>query len=201
MARKKETLNGKTIIRLMISLAGIMFLFGLSWLFAALTITVPGVRLTFQILFTIFASLQGFFVFLFFCAFSKDARELWKEALSCGRYKSTPFKPTLMLTSDKTGSGYSNKSTSISTLKGSENSIIISNSVVSQETSSIREHSLAEVNGNTTNRIIFMEEEEEEEEEDEAGSSGAVEWTTHCIMEVGDYRDNKEIQPHNNSHH
>lgn len=93
MARKNESLNSKTLIRLMISLAGVMFLFGLSWLFGALTITVTGIRLTFQILFAIFTSLQGFFIFLFFCVMSREARELWKESLSCGRYKSTFLNP------------------------------------------------------------------------------------------------------------
>lgn len=83
----------------MISIAGVMFLFGLSWLFGALTITVTAVRLTFQILFAIFTSLQGFFVFIFFCVFSKEARELWKETLSCGRYKSKFLNPHLQFTS------------------------------------------------------------------------------------------------------
>lgn len=99
MARKKESLNTKTLVRLMISIAGVMFLFGLSWLFGALTVTVQGLRLTFQILFTVFTSLQGFFIFLFFCVFSKEARELWKELLCCGRYKSTFLNPNLKFSS------------------------------------------------------------------------------------------------------
>lgn len=99
MARKNESLNSSTLIRLMMSVAGVMFLFGLSWLFGALTITVQGLRLTFQILFTVFTSLQGFFIFLFFCVFSKEARELWKERLSCGRYKSAFLNPNLKFSS------------------------------------------------------------------------------------------------------
>lgn len=79
----------------MISIAGIIFLFGFSWLFGALTITIQELRLTFQVLFAIFSSLQGFFIFLFFCVFSKEARELWKETLSCGRYKSKFLNPNL----------------------------------------------------------------------------------------------------------
>ena len=76
----KEKMNRKSTIRLLISLAGIMALFGLTWLFAALT--VEEASLAFQFLFAIFNSLQGFFIFLFFCVISKDARELWKDAFA-----------------------------------------------------------------------------------------------------------------------
>ena len=87
-ARKKEAVSNKTIIRLMISISGVMFLFGLTWLFAILTFSAPGLRETFQALFTVFNSFQGFFIFLFFCVFSKEAREYWKEVLSCDGYTS-----------------------------------------------------------------------------------------------------------------
>ena len=93
-ARKKEAVGNKTIIRLMISISGVMFLFGLTWLFAILTFSAPGLRETFQALFTVFNSFQGFFIFLFFCVFSKEAREYWKEVLSCGRYTSQFLHPS-----------------------------------------------------------------------------------------------------------
>ena len=93
-ARKKEQAGTKTVVRLIISVTGIMFLFGISWLFAALTITVEEIRTPSQVLFTIFNSLQGFFVFLFFCVFSNEARESWKEFLSGGRYKSSSLHPS-----------------------------------------------------------------------------------------------------------
>ena len=93
-ARKKETVDKKTIIRLLISISGVMFLFGLTWLFAILTFSVPGLRETGSVLFTIFNSFQGLFIFLFFCVISKEARESWKEFLSCGRYKSQFLHPS-----------------------------------------------------------------------------------------------------------
>ena len=94
-ARKKESVSNKTIIRLMISISGVMFLFGLTWLFAILTFSSPeGLRETFQIIFTIFNSFQGFFIFLFFCVFNKEALESWKELLSCGKYKSKLLHPS-----------------------------------------------------------------------------------------------------------
>ena len=93
-ARKKEAVSNKTIIRLMISISGVMFLFGLTWLFAILTFSVTGLRETFQILFTVCNSFQGFFIFLFFCVFNKEALESWKELLSCRKYKSKLLHPS-----------------------------------------------------------------------------------------------------------
>ena len=93
-ARKKEAVSNKTIIRLMISISGVMFLFGLTWLFAILTFSVAGLRETFQILFTVNNSFQGFFIFLFFCVFNKEAVESWKELLSCRKYKSKLLHPS-----------------------------------------------------------------------------------------------------------
>ena len=84
-ARTREQMTMVTAIRLLISVTGVMFLFGLTWLFAALTVSAAS--LVFQILFALFNSLQGFFIFLFFCVFSSDARESWKQVLSCGQYK------------------------------------------------------------------------------------------------------------------
>ena len=74
----------KTNIRLAISLFGVMVLFGLTWVLGAFTIS--GASLTFQILFAIFNSLQGFFIFIFFCVLSSDVRQLWLEMVTCGRY-------------------------------------------------------------------------------------------------------------------
>ena len=91
--RTKEQMNKKTAIRLLISIAGVMFLFGLTWLFGALTVT--GLRdsrasTAFQTLFVLLNAFQGFFIFLFFCVFSKDARESWLELFfhARDRYKS-----------------------------------------------------------------------------------------------------------------
>ena len=79
-ARKQRKSN----IRLAMSLFGIMILFGLTWVLGAFTISEAS--LTFQILFAIFNSLQGFFIFIFFCVLNKDVRQLWLERVTCGRY-------------------------------------------------------------------------------------------------------------------
>ena len=93
----KEQMDMKTTIRLLISIAKVMFLFGLTWLFGALTVTGFGdarASFAFQVLFVICNAFQGFFIFLFFCVFSKDARESWLELLCCGRYHSKSLHPS-----------------------------------------------------------------------------------------------------------
>ena len=92
---KKDKKTVENVKRLLISVFGIMFLFGLTWLFGALTIS--DASLTFQFLFAIFNSLQGFFIFLFFCVSGKKARELWLQFL-CRGHKIK----WLMSTSDNT---------------------------------------------------------------------------------------------------
>jgi len=102
--RVKEQMSKAKAIRLLISIMGVMVLFGLTWVLAALTISEAS--LVFQILFAVFNSLQGFFIFLFFCVFSKDARDFWRLLLSCGHYKSGsssyPSRPKVTSSADAT---------------------------------------------------------------------------------------------------
>lgn len=71
--------NYKDIVHTAFSMFGLMCLFGLTWLFAVFTFSVPGLRETFQLLFTIFNSLQGAFIFLFICVFSSEVRDELKS--------------------------------------------------------------------------------------------------------------------------
>ena len=84
----RQTTDGKSerrrYIRFGINLFGIMVLFGITWVLAAFTIR--GASLFFQILFAVFNSLQGFFIFFFFCVLSSDVRQQWKQLVTCGRY-------------------------------------------------------------------------------------------------------------------
>ena len=82
-----------------------MSLFGLTWLFAILTVNVTVLRQFFQILFVIFNSFQGFFIFLFFCVFNKEAIESWREFFSFGKYKSKLLHPSQAKYSSGTGTG------------------------------------------------------------------------------------------------
>ena len=90
----KDTKHRRSIITLFISILGIMSLFGISWVFAALMVTLPAIRLPAQVIFAIFSSFQGLGLFVFFCIVNRDARESWKEALSCGRYTSKFLHPS-----------------------------------------------------------------------------------------------------------
>ena len=85
-ARKLDDVNPKKraigIIKTMISVVSISLMFGLQWIFGAFTIAEASEA--FQWLFVIFSSLQGFFLFLFFCILSQDAREEWLNLFSLG---------------------------------------------------------------------------------------------------------------------
>ena len=65
-------------------------LLGLTWLFAVLA--VGKLTDTFQWLFCIFNSFQGFFIFIFYTARNKDARIEWKRMLSTACETGVPFK-------------------------------------------------------------------------------------------------------------
>ena len=82
VSRKQEKLSAKTVMRMMFSITGVMSLFGLTWLFAILLFTVPQLRDISQLLFTIFNSLQGFFIFVFIL--NTEAVAFWRKYLSCG---------------------------------------------------------------------------------------------------------------------
>lgn len=71
---------------MIISIGGIMFLFGLTWLFAIfMNIGAPYLRESFEALFMIFNCLQGVFIFFFVCVLSSDARNEWKRFLKCNK--------------------------------------------------------------------------------------------------------------------
>ena len=100
----KEHMKPKTALRLMLSIISLIFLFGLNWLFAGIRFTFRGddaLTITFQALFTVSTSFQGFFIFLFLCVLNKEARESWRELLSCGRYKSEFLHPLQYSTSQR----------------------------------------------------------------------------------------------------
>ena len=90
----QEGSNYKTALRLMLSIGGVMVLFGLTWLFAAFTILEA--TIAFQFIFAILNSLQGFFIFLFYCVIAKDARMMWTSVLLrlCGKGKARDVTST-----------------------------------------------------------------------------------------------------------
>ena len=83
----------KLAIKTMVSIAGVMILFGLTWLFGALTIR--SASKVFQYLFVIFNAFQGFFFFLFICILGKDGREFWVQLSK--RRRSTTTKSSFVV--------------------------------------------------------------------------------------------------------
>ncbi len=88
---RKEKLDKRKVFRLIVGISGVTFLFGITWLFGAFTIT--NASFAFQFLFALFNTLQGFFVFLFFCVLNSDAHEVWKGVFTRGHYKPAGLHP------------------------------------------------------------------------------------------------------------
>ena len=107
IVESKDAKKYKGTFKVLISIASIMAMFGLSWLFGAFTIS--GGSIVFSWLFVIFNSLQGFVLFLFFCVVGKDAREEWKSVFTCGR--SRQKKRLRGTVRSKTGQGRSTANT------------------------------------------------------------------------------------------
>ena len=81
--KKHEVTQGT--IKAIISIFSVMLMFGLSWLFGALSISDGAIF--FQWPFVIFNTLQGFLQFLLTCVIGKDARDEWINLLTCHRRK------------------------------------------------------------------------------------------------------------------
>ena len=92
---KNTTISKNEMIRLTFSIGGVMLLFGLTWMFAILTFNVSGLREVFQILFAIFNTFQGLYVFLFICVMSSDVRDEWKGVFRIKVQTSPPLKQQL----------------------------------------------------------------------------------------------------------
>lgn len=79
--KRKATGNrrSKMLLKLMFGIAGLSFMFGLTWLFALFT--VREASLVFQIFFTIFNAFQGFYFFVFLVVAKKEGMEFWRDVL------------------------------------------------------------------------------------------------------------------------
>lgn len=104
LSRAKDEKEHKKLVigtlKTLLSVISVMFMFGLTWLFGALSIGAAAI--VFQYLFIIFSTFQGFCLFIFFCVIGADAREEWKKLLTCYRYKG-PKKSTATPSGVSTG--------------------------------------------------------------------------------------------------
>ncbi|XP_015499711.1 adhesion G-protein coupled receptor G2 isoform X3 [Parus major] len=80
--RKQLGAQRKTSIQDLRSVAGLTFLLGITWGFAFFT-----VNEVFTYLFTIFNTLQGFFIFIFYCVSKENVRKQWRRYLCCGKFR------------------------------------------------------------------------------------------------------------------
>ncbi|KAH1185936.1 hypothetical protein KIL84_018685 [Mauremys mutica] len=85
--KKKKQLGTqrKTSIQDLRSVAGLTFLLGITWGFAFFAW--GPVNLIFMYLFAIFNTLQGFFIFIFYCVAKENVRKQWRRYLCCGKYR------------------------------------------------------------------------------------------------------------------
>ncbi|XP_068456268.1 adhesion G-protein coupled receptor G2 [Clinocottus analis] len=80
-----HNMQHRTTLQDVRSVAGIMILLGLTWGFAFFAW--GPLNLPFMYLFAIFNSLQGFFIFVFYCAVKENVRKQWRTYLCCGRMR------------------------------------------------------------------------------------------------------------------
>uniref|UniRef100_A0A8C2ZUL6 Si:dkey-259j3.5 n=1 Tax=Cyclopterus lumpus TaxID=8103 RepID=A0A8C2ZUL6_CYCLU len=80
-----HNMQHRTTLQDVRSVAGIMILLGLTWGFAFFAW--GPLNLPFMYLFAIFNSLQGFFIFMFYCAAKENVRTQWRTYLCCGRMR------------------------------------------------------------------------------------------------------------------
>nr|XP_048296651.1 adhesion G-protein coupled receptor G2 isoform X1 [Myodes glareolus] len=84
--RKKQLgAQRKTSIQDLRSIAGLTFLLGITWGFAFFAW--GPVNVTFMYLFAIFNTLQGFFIFIFYCATKENVRKQWRRYVCCGKLR------------------------------------------------------------------------------------------------------------------
>ncbi|XP_039708223.1 adhesion G-protein coupled receptor G2 [Pteropus medius] len=85
--KKKKQLGAqrKTSIQDLRSVAGLTFLLGITWGFAFFAW--GPVNIVFMYLFAIFNTLQGFFIFIFYCVAKENVRKQWRRYLCCGKLR------------------------------------------------------------------------------------------------------------------
>ena len=116
----KSRLTAFEVVKLMLSICGIMFLFGLTWLFAIFTFvsTNRDAAFALQFIFAFLNATQGFWIFFFFVFLNSEARESWKSLLfPCTKKEEPATSKTDLSSKNKyfTGTKRSTYSTNSST--------------------------------------------------------------------------------------
>ena len=119
-----------------------MFMFGLQWLFGAFTIAQASEA--FQWLFVIFSTLQGVFLFLYFCVLAQDAREHWLNLLTLGRRKLQKRSVTLSRSSHSHNDRKHSSSSGLTTNPDYTSATLKKNILLASPSSSSRTNSIGE---------------------------------------------------------
>ncbi|XP_038556127.1 adhesion G-protein coupled receptor G2 isoform X2 [Micropterus salmoides] len=122
MKANKSSTNNRSSLHDLRAVASLTVLLGLTWGMGFFSFG-PG-KVVLMYLFSIFNTLQGFFVFLFHCLMKENVRKQWRIHLCCGRFRL---------------SNYSDWSRSV-TVGGHQkkNNLVNSESVASDNTSTLR---------------------------------------------------------------
>ncbi|XP_012944090.1 adhesion G-protein coupled receptor G4 [Aplysia californica] len=136
---------------------GVVILLGLTWIFAIFAIDRASV--VFYYLFAIFNSLQGLFIFIFYCLLKKDAVAAWKRSLPCCEDYGDQSKTS----SNSRVPGVTKKQTAVTTTrasphtnknaKHSDNSVDDSSMTASTSMTGSREYSVASINEDDSNGL------------------------------------------------
>ena len=92
----KTSMTAFEAFKLVLSICGIMFLFGLTWIFAIFTFvsTNRDAAFSLQFIFALFNALQGFWIFFFFVFLNAEARQSWIKLLFACKNKNKDAPPT-----------------------------------------------------------------------------------------------------------
>uniref|UniRef100_A0A3Q1ITF0 Adhesion G protein-coupled receptor G4b n=1 Tax=Anabas testudineus TaxID=64144 RepID=A0A3Q1ITF0_ANATE len=89
MKANKPSANSKSSLHDLRAVASLTVLLGLTWSVGLFSFG-PG-RVVLLYLFTIFNTVQGFFVFLFHCLMKENVRKQWRIHLCCGRFRLSDY--------------------------------------------------------------------------------------------------------------
>ncbi|XP_063811797.1 adhesion G-protein coupled receptor G2 isoform X2 [Pseudophryne corroboree] len=122
----------KTTLQDMRSVAGITFLLGITWGLGFFSFG-PG-KVAIMYLFTIFNTLQGFFIFLFYCVAKENVRKQWRRYLCCGKFRlaensdwSKTATNKLKKQTSKQGASSSSSNSIQSTSNSNSTTVLVSN--------------------------------------------------------------------------
>ncbi|XP_077092321.1 adhesion G protein-coupled receptor G4a [Siphateles boraxobius] len=124
MRVNKLASNRKGFLHDLRVVASLTFLLGLTWMLAFIAWGPAKTPLLY--LFSLLNSLQGFFIFLFYCLMKDNVRKQWKIHLCCGRFRQTEYSdwshPVTLGAKAKTGQHVSSPSMTTSERKISHTS-------------------------------------------------------------------------------